>query len=91
MESNFAAVSSDVNTYVGYSLFSLKRKHGVIEEMVTGIYEEDKYWLLSNMMFLARGGKQASQSLLRDTQKHSGLEGKNEKRKREPHPGNLNQ
>ena len=51
-EINFAAVSSDVNTFVGYSLFSRKRKHGVIEELVTGIDEEVKYWLLTDMMFL---------------------------------------
>ncbi len=49
-EINYSAIASDVNTFVGYSLFSLKRKYGVIEELATGIDEEDKYWLLTDMM-----------------------------------------
>ena len=46
----YSSVASDVNTFVGYSLFSLKKKYGVVEELAPGYAEEDKYWLLTDMM-----------------------------------------
>ena len=41
---DFATVGTDVNTFVGFSLFSLKKKYGVIEELAKGYKEEDKFF-----------------------------------------------
>ena len=46
----WATVGMDVNTFVGYSLFALKKKYGIIEELAPGYEYEDKYWLLTDMV-----------------------------------------
>jgi len=47
---NYSMVASDVNTFIGFSLFSLKKKYGVVEELAPGYAQEDKYWLLTDMI-----------------------------------------
>ena len=46
----WATVGMDVNTFVRYSLFALKKKYGIIEELAPGYEYEDKYWLLTDMV-----------------------------------------
>ena len=45
-------VGTDVNTFVGFSLFSLKKRYGNIEVLAPGHEEEDKFWLLTDMVAL---------------------------------------
>ena len=47
---DFATVGTDVNTFVGFSLFSLRKKYGIIEELAKGFEEEDKFWLLTDLV-----------------------------------------
>ena len=37
---DFDSVGTDVNTFVGFGLFSLKRKYGIYEDLAPG-YEND--------------------------------------------------
>jgi hypothetical protein len=46
----WATIGMDVNTFVGFSLFSLKKKYGIIDELAAGYEHEDKYWLLTDMV-----------------------------------------
>ena len=43
-------VGTDVNTFVGFTLFSLKKRYGNIEVLAPGYEEEDKFWLLTDMV-----------------------------------------
>ena len=47
---DFATIGTDVNTFVGFSLFSLKKKYGDFEELGNGSDDEDKYWLLTDVV-----------------------------------------
>jgi len=47
---DFATIGTDVNTFVGFSLFSLKKKYGDFEELANGSDHEDKYWLLTDLV-----------------------------------------
>ena len=39
-----------VNTFVGFSLFSLKKKYGGFEDLENGLEQEDKFWLLTDLV-----------------------------------------
>jgi hypothetical protein len=47
---DFETIGLDMNTFVGYSLFSLKKKYGIIDELAAGYEAEDKFWLLTDMI-----------------------------------------
>jgi hypothetical protein len=48
---DFITVGKDVNTFVGFSLYSLKRKYGKYDELPEGQQlVEDKYWILVDMV-----------------------------------------
>jgi hypothetical protein len=47
---DFTTVGKDVNTFVGFSLYSLKRKYGKYNELPEGQLLEDKYWILVDMI-----------------------------------------
>jgi len=44
------AVGRDLNIFVGYSLFSLKKKYGNSQELEPGDENEDKHWLLTDIV-----------------------------------------
>jgi hypothetical protein len=43
-------VGKDVNTFFGYSLFSLKAKYGDWESLGEGDTDEDKFWILHDLI-----------------------------------------
>ena len=70
-----------------------KACHELLKEIIQKTFNSKASAVLKQyrLMFLDRGGKQASQSSLRDTQKHSGLGRKKQDTKGKSHPENLNQ
>ena len=46
----YTEVGTDLNTYIGFSLFSVKKKYGVIDNLDEGHAAEDKFWLLTDLM-----------------------------------------
>ena len=46
---DYTTIATDVNTFVGFSLFSLKKKYGDFEKLTIGKDQEDKFWLLTDI------------------------------------------
>jgi hypothetical protein len=47
---DFETIGGDLNTFVGFSLFSVKKKYGVIDNLAEGFAAENKFWLLTNLV-----------------------------------------